>query len=79
MRLRKPEKNDWSCVENVVVVYPAVTMYLSNSSEKEYSPETCVRMSYHGRLNKNPKACIVEDENGWIHVVSVDIVYEEVG
>ncbi len=63
-------KKDWK-VTQVVVIYPTVT---SNDGTK--APiRPAMKGHYHGRLLSNHNHCIVEDENGWIHVVHKDIVF----
>jgi hypothetical protein len=41
-----------------------------------YTPEKKVEMWLHGPTKKNPTHLLVEDDNGWVHVVNRDIVKE---
>lgn len=41
-----------------------------------HTPEKQVEMWCHGATMKNPNAIMVEDDNGWVHVVHPNIIKE---
>lgn len=83
---KKPNQfDDWSCVEEVIVVYPSITIttmtkrgFRTYTYKQKKEPKREIRMHYHGRTHKNPDHLIVETPDGWIHVVRKDLVWLEV-
>jgi hypothetical protein len=65
MRLRK--------LSAVLVTYPGGRIY-HGKTLIESVPDKEVVMTYHGKTVGGTKSCIVEDANGWVHVVSPSIV-----
>ena len=68
-------------VVEVIVRYPAWTYSPGDFRGGTYfarTEEKSVVMYYHGRTHKNPSRCIVESQDGAIHVVNESIVHKVV-
>lgn len=59
----------------VKVTYPGGTVHDALGFREKFLPEVMMGWS-HGPTIKNPNAIMVEDDNGWIHVVNISIVEE---
>lgn len=66
--------DDWSYVGWVWVIYPDISG--GGTDEYKLFGERS-KMVYHGRLAANENSCIVESEDGQIHVVSVNTVWHD--